>query len=402
MGGTAPAGSSRRAGRGATESLLAVAAALLAAGALIGSNARSFAVVAVVAALVSAVVILAPRRPAAAVALAAAPIAIGSGAIARSVPAILAGVLYLGAGLLAWRAGRRARQPPRSGVRRWAGRLGAAVVALLIAMFVVYPVLMTVGFLAKPREEIDERALGLPHERITFRSTDGVRLEGWYVPGRNGAAIVLVHGGGGDRQGPTGHARMLVAEGYGVLLYDARGRGESAGHQIAAGWGWDLDIRGAVDYLERRGVDRVGVLGLSTGAEAAVTAAASDPRIRAVVADGVQARTPADVSHAAGAAPMVLVPAFLLNSGLTRLVTGERPPDPLDEVVERAADRARVLLIATIPLERDVGASLVENTRAQLWELPDAGHTKGLAEEPAEYRRRTLAVFDPVLVPGRR
>jgi predicted alpha/beta-fold hydrolase len=90
------------------------------------------------------------------------------------------------------------------------------------------------------------------------------------VHSRNGAAIVLVHGGGGDRQGTILHARMLAKEGYGVLLYDARGRGESAGHENAFGWQWDRDVHGAVSYLTRRGIHRIGLLGISTGAEAVV------------------------------------------------------------------------------------------------------------------------------------
>src|SRR5206468_6761371 len=141
------------------------------------------------------------------------------------------------------------------------------------------PTLIVVGYLAKPRAAINEAALGLPHERVRFAASDGVQLSGWYVPSRNGAAIVLVHGGGGDRQGTIRHARMLAKAGYGVLLYDARGRGESQGHENAAGWQWDRDVRGAVSFLTSRGIDNIGLLGLSTGAEAVVTEAASDKRV---------------------------------------------------------------------------------------------------------------------------
>ena len=79
-------------------------------------------------------------------------------------------------------------------------------------------------------------------------------------PTRAAAAIVRVHGGGGDRQGTIRHARMLAKEGYGVLLYDARSRGKSAGHENAFGWQWDHDVRGAVSYLTRRGIRRIGLL----------------------------------------------------------------------------------------------------------------------------------------------
>ena len=135
-----------------------------------------------------------------------------------------------------------------------ANRCLAAVGAVLVGFFVVYPTLLVVDYLAKPRASIDQAALGLAHERVAFPASDGVRLAGWYVRSRNGAAIVLVHGGGGDRQGTIRHARMLAKAGYGVLLYDARGRGESAGHENAFGWQWDRDVRGAVSYLTRRGI----------------------------------------------------------------------------------------------------------------------------------------------------
>lgn len=151
--------------------------------------------------------------------------------------------------------------------------------------------LTAAGYLAKPRSPVREAALGIPHERVAFAATAGVRLSGWYVPGRNGAAVVVVHGGGGDREGAVRHARMLTRAGYGALLYAARGRGRSARNENAFGRRWHRDVRGAVDLLQRRGVRRTGLLGLSTGAGAVITEAADDPRVGAVVADGVQGRS---------------------------------------------------------------------------------------------------------------
>ena len=197
-------------------------------------------------------------------------LALGAGLIARSNLLIVAGVLYLLAAISrGWGVNRGRRRR-----RAWTNRLLAIVGAVLVGFFVALPTLLAVDFLAKPRASINQAALGLPHERVAFPASDGVRLAGWYVPSRNGAAVVLVHGGGGDRQGTVLHARMLAKAGYGVLLYDARGRGESAGHENAAGWQWDRDVRGAVSFLTSRGIDHIGLLGLSTGAEAVVTEAA--------------------------------------------------------------------------------------------------------------------------------
>ena len=278
----------------ALQQLLVPLASLLVALTLLGAGVRLLLVVALPALAIGAISHRFSRPSAAGVALLLGVLALGAGLIARSNLLIVAGVLYLIAGIsYGWGVNRGRRRR-----RAWTNRLLAVIGAALLGFFVVFPTLLAVDFLAKPRASIDQAALGLPHARVVFPASDGVRLAGWYLPSRNGAALVLVHGGGGDRQGTILHARMLARAGYGVLLYDARGRGESAGHENAAGWQWDRDVRGAVSFLTSRGIDHIGLLGLSTGAEAVVTEAASDVRVQAVVADGLQARTAADASHA--------------------------------------------------------------------------------------------------------
>ena len=93
---------------------------------------------------------------------------------------------------------------------------------------------------------------GPGYRDVAFDAGDGVHLSGWYRPTRNGATILVLHGGGGDRTGAVAHARLLVRHGYGVLLYDARGRGRSEGVQNAWGWGWPKDVAGAIAFLKAR------------------------------------------------------------------------------------------------------------------------------------------------------
>ncbi len=89
--------------------------------------------------------------------------------------------------------------------------------------------------------------------RSGFDAADGLELAGWYRPSHNGAAVLVVHGGGSDRKGSVAHASMLARHGYGVLLYDARGRGESEGTPNNYGWDWAKDVAGALDFLPRAG-----------------------------------------------------------------------------------------------------------------------------------------------------
>ena len=70
---------------------------------------------------------------------------------------------------------------------------------------------------------------------------------------------------------------MLARHGYGVLLFDRRGEGESDGDPTSWGWGNEKDLKAAIGFLQRRAdVDpaRIGGLGLSVGGEMMIQTAA--------------------------------------------------------------------------------------------------------------------------------
>jgi uncharacterized protein len=369
-------------------------ASILVTVALVGAGLRPLLVIALPVLLIGAVGHRLSRGIAASVALLLGVVTLAGGLIARRDLLVVAGALFLFGGLIrGWGVNRG-----RSRSRSWTYRGIAAVGAVGVAFFLVYPTLLVVDYLAKPRSPIDQAALGLPHESINFAASDGVRLAGWYLPSRNGAAIVLVHGGGGDREGTIRHARMLARAGYGVLLYDARGRGESGGHENAFGWEWDRDVHGAVSFLRHRGVRHVGLLGLSTGAEAVVAEAASDTRVDAVVSDGLQGRTAADASHLPFGDRISLEPAFAIAGAEIRLATGQAQPKPLMELVHAVARTRPLLLIGTVGFERAFDRAYIRGTRAQLWQLPRSAHTRGLEDHPNAYERHVVTLFERALL----
>ena len=118
-------------------------------------------------------------------------------------------------------------------------RLLLGVAGVAIAVFVVAP--LSAGYLFTHLGR-DGRAGGsrsaLRGGRV--RTSDGVKLAGWYVPSRNGAAVIAFPG----RSGPLEHARMLARHGYGVLMLDMRGQGESEGDPNAFGWQGERPRRG--------------------------------------------------------------------------------------------------------------------------------------------------------------
>jgi len=61
-------------------------------------------------------------------------------------------------------------------------------------------------------------------------------MAGWFIPSRNYATIILLHGYGGSRTAMIWHAEQLVEAGYGVLMYDERASGKSEGTHRSYGW----------------------------------------------------------------------------------------------------------------------------------------------------------------------
>jgi uncharacterized protein len=221
------------------------------------------------------------------------------------------------------------------------------------------------------------------------------------VPSRNGAAIIALHGSGGDRTATLEHAAMLARHGYGVLLLDLRGHGNSGGH-VALGWDGNLDIDAALVYLRTRpdvDVQRIGALGLSMGGEVAMQAAAHTERLKAVVSDGAGARSLGD--RLSGPVNPLAVPAMWTSTNAMALFTGLTPPPPLTELIPRIAPRPLLIISAGHGMGGEVELSDIFYAAAgnpkQHWQIPEAEHTGGLATRPQEYEAKVIGFFDAAL-----
>ena len=318
------------------------------------------------------------------------------------VAATIAGAILLGLAFLIPVLHRGGGATSRG--RRWTTRLIAIVGSVVIAFVFLIPVGVGIAWTHKYREPIGEPPAGF--EPVAFSSEDGLRLSGWYSPSSNGAAVILVHGGGGDRTGPRGHAELLARHGYGALLYDARGRGESEGSPNAAGWGWDEDVAGALSFLAARpdvDADRIGAIGLSTGADVLLEAAAEQPRLQAVVAEGAAVRSFDDYRHAGLDA---LAPTSWVLMTAVRVLSGAAPGEPLKELVREISPRPLLVIAAGRGAmgpgggEYGLGRMYAEAARepVEFWGLSEGRHTAAIREQPEEYERRVIGFFDDALL----
>jgi uncharacterized protein len=331
--------------------------------------------------------------------------AFGAGHVLKSgaSPVAVAGLIVLVTGVAlvasgAWLLIRRARP--------WR-RLWALPTAAVLILFVWVPVSLALYATNVPSTTLgaDSPAdRGLAYVDVEVMTDDAVVLAGWYVPSRNGAAVVLLHGSGSTRSNVLDHAVVLAGHGYGVLLVDTRGHGQSGGRPLDFGWYGELDVKAAVTSLVKQAEvdpDRIGVIGVSMGGEQALTAAAADERIRVVVAEGVTGRVVADNAWLPDHPGRWINYAMdWIQYGIVGLISGARPPIPLTDAVAAIAPRP-VLLIAAgaVPDEGRAGRhyAAVAPASVDLWEVPGSGHGRGLTTAPEEWEARVIAVLDAAL-----
>ena len=292
-----------------------------------------------------------------------------------------------------------------SRLRRYLRRALVAVAALVVAYVLVVPLAVSYVFTHVGRAVVPPPELGAGYEEVSFRTSDGLDLEGWYIPSRNGAAVIAFPG----RKGPQRHARMLARHGYGVLLFDRRGEGESDGDPNIFGWGGERDIRAAAEFLRGRSdvePGRIGGIGLSVGGEMMIEAAAESDDLAAVVSDGAGIRSLREALAVpetgtrlvGGLAHAVITPGVALFSNTM-------PPPSLEDLSARIAPRP-VFFVYTVPGSGgEAELTQVFHAAARepkdIWLVPGAEHTDGIEARPAEYERRIVGFFDRALLGNR-
>jgi uncharacterized protein len=312
---------------------------------------------------------------------------------------LLAAVAGLVLVLLGTRTAWRSRKLDDSRPRRYARRVLLGVLWLFAAFLVLYPLGLAYGFTHVARLKTSQGNLGAPYEPVSFDARDELRLDGWFVRPKNGAAVIVYPG----KKGSQRHARMLVRHGYGVLVFDRRGEGTSEGDPNALGWGFNDDLHGALAFLRGRDdvdPDRIGGLGLSVGGEALLQAAAETEALGAVVSEGAGTRSSReDVIDVSLRRVPEIAFTGVLTAGTT-LFSNRLPPPNLKTLIGRVESTPLFFIYAKH------GAAGENNTPEyydaargpkQIWKI-DTSHTHGLSARPKEYEQRVVGFFDRTLL----
>jgi hypothetical protein len=245
-----------------------------------------------------------------------------------------------------------------------------------------------------------EANLGVAYENVTLNTSDGLAISAWYVPSRNGAAVIIP---GRTKSQP--HARMLIEHGYGVLMFDRRGEGASEGDPTLFGWGGSRDVHAAVDFLEDRpDVDpgRIGGLGLSVSGEMLLQAAAESSDLDAVVSEGAGTRTISEEFEEFSGAEQVRALHVIVAKHAGLLVfSNDGPPPSLVDLVPEISPRPVLLIWAPNGGNRETLNPIYQERigpSADIWEIDDVKHVQGIKGHPEEYERRVIGFLDDALL----
>ena len=253
-----------------------------------------------------------------------------------------------------------------------------------------------------PRQELGIIAPGWEHEDLLLTTPDGLGLSAWYHPSRNGSAVVLAHGHGANRLQMLPEANLLVARGFGVLLFDWRAHGESGGELSTRGDRERLDLQSAVDWLAQRTDVRpggIGVLGYSRGASVAIEAAARDPRIAAVVAEAATTSIEAGLNEdfgRFGAFSRTLANWWLRARGVD--VESMSPLTHIAAIAPRPVFLVHGTLDRSTPFYMSTLLYAAAGRSKQLWLITGAGHGGYLSHVGPEYSGQVIEFFESALL----
>jgi uncharacterized protein len=310
-----------------------------------------------------------------------------------SIPAGL--TLVVLAALTLWRS-RKTDDAPWWRYTRRALYVGATFV---VAQVVLMPTALSYVITHAARAHVPPPDLGAPYEEVAFTTSDGLRLQGWYIPSKNGAAVISFPG----RASSQTRAKMLAKHGYGVLVFDRRGEGESEGDPNLFGWQGERDIHAAVAFLQRQpdvDPERIGGIGLSVGGEMMIEAAAESPALKAIMSEGGSGRSVRDVvANPDTAWPEVI--GTSIATAATALFTDNRPPADLQSLVPKISGAVFFVYGEKgQPVEEPANRAFYDAARGpkEIWEVPGSGHMEGIEAQPQEYERRVVGFFDRALL----
>lgn len=242
---------------------------------------------------------------------------------------------------------------------------------------------------------------GVVAEDVFFKSADGTKLHGWFLPvmqeGRKlsqeevKGTVVFSHGNAGAVGDHLGFVTWLVKAGYQVFMYDYRAYGKSEGRVSREGL--IRDVQAAFDYVVTRpDVDGGRLISFAHslgGAKSIAALADKKPAgLRAVIVDGTFASYQGMARHIGGEmGAQIVSEEWAAQDSVAKLA-----PTPL-LVIHGTDDRV-------VPFAQGEALFQKGGVNKTLLKIPGGGHQDSLSKNKGEHRVTVLAWLEKVLGEG--
>jgi fermentation-respiration switch protein FrsA (DUF1100 family) len=296
-------------------------------------------------------------------------------------------------------------------MKKWQKRTASALCALILVVVGIVVVMsyhQAQAFVQPIRVNVALPSdYGLEVESVALTTSDGLKLAAWYIPSRNGAAVILQHGYGASRLDVIDPAKWLATRGYGVLMADYRASGMSEGDRFSFGKNEVRDIEAAYQYVVGRpdvDAQRVGAWGISMGGVLVLLHAAQNREIRAVLADcpfaSLQDELETGVKKITGLPPFPFASLiqFFLERELGFPLSAIAPIKQIRSISPRPVFLLSAGKDTFVP--PDSGQRLYDaaGEPRQLWFDPDLEHCEFWNSRRGEFEKRVAAFFDQYLL----
>jgi uncharacterized protein len=285
----------------------------------------------------------------------------------------------------------------------WARLLTMTVLSLLVVfvgMVIWVSYQQAVGYLHPERQIASGeilRANNIEFQEIQLITEDNVKLSGWYTPPQNGAVILVAHGYG-DKRAEDFFA-LFASHGYGVVAWDFRAHGKSAGDFSSLGYYEVLDVKAALDFaLAQPNVEHVGGWGGSMGAATMIRATAQYPEIEALVADSPFATLEDEIDIRVPFPIMRPLIRFFAERESGVKLDWVRPIDDISKISPRPIFIIQGLGDKMILLDSAQRLYDAAGEPRQIWLEDNVPHLNMYAYYKAEYTKRVIKFFDGYLL----
>ena len=243
----------------------------------------------------------------------------------------------------------------------------------------------------------------LEYENISFKTKDGLTLRGWFIPTNSSnysnATIIIGHGFPFDKNNVLPVTKFLNKH-YNLLYYDFRYFGESDGKITTLVYKEQDDMLQAINYLKKRNISSIGILGFSLSAATSLLINSED--INAIVADSSFSSMNEVMKKVFFIFPSITKYPFIWSTSLyARIFLGMKISELSPEEHVKSINTPILFIHGTKDSQIPVEQSKILHKNApnsQLWLVQGADHGMSYSNNPEEYKKRVMEFFDKHLL----